>query len=93
MAELSPAAQAVLDAVLYRMCAGESEDYARGIAAAALRPAADQVVPDIDQSLLGGWKYATTVAQQKLQIKIRSDFLAIAAELEQAADTNTTEAQ
>jgi hypothetical protein len=40
---LSPAAQAVLDEVLYRMSAGESDSYARWIAAAALRAAADRV--------------------------------------------------
>ena len=44
MTKLSPAAQAVLDEVLYKMCAGESESYAQMIAAAALQAAVDQVV-------------------------------------------------
>jgi len=45
MTELSPAAQAVLSDVMYRMTAGESDSYARWIASAALRAAADQVAP------------------------------------------------
>jgi hypothetical protein len=44
MADLSPAAQAVLNEVLYQMCAGESESYAASIAAATVRAAADQVI-------------------------------------------------
>jgi hypothetical protein len=72
------------------MCAGESEDYARLIAAAALRAAADRIkrsaansTPSTDWG--DGWKDGVGDTAQGL--------LAIAAELKQAADTNTTEAQ
>ena len=71
MTDLSPAAQAVMDEVLYKMCAGESESYAQMIAAAALRAAADQVVSEPRAFISPG------TANQ-----IRSLFLAIAAELE-----------
>ena len=50
MADLSPAAQAVLNEVLYQMCAGESESYAASIAAATVRAAADQLGCDKNQS-------------------------------------------
>jgi hypothetical protein len=46
MAELSPAAQAVLDAARE---AWITKDDSRSIAAAALRAAADQVVPELDE--------------------------------------------
>jgi len=71
--QLSPAAQAVLDEVLYKMCAGESESYAQMIAAAVLRAAADQVVPP-DPC---GYDCCITQCEQ-----IRAEFLAIANELE-----------
>jgi hypothetical protein len=73
MVELSPAAQAVLDEVLYKMCAGESESYAQMIAAAALRAAATRLRCDHNQShQVGG------IIASRLQL------LAIAAELEGA---------
>jgi len=77
---LSPAAQAVLDEVLYKMCAGESDSYAQMIAAAALRAAANQVVPDEpycseDDSLC---EYLRRTQRQET----RAGFFAIAAELE-----------
>jgi hypothetical protein len=53
--QLSPTAQAVLDEVLYKMCAGESESYAQMIAAAALRAAAGCV----PKENWGGENYAT----------------------------------
>ena len=53
--QLSPTAQAVLDEVLYKMCAGESESYAQMIAAAALRAAAGYV----PKENWGGENYAT----------------------------------
>ena len=77
MTDLSPAAQAILDEVLYKMCAGESESYAQMIAAAALRAAADQVVPDIG--------YETDCLHEPVESElqcVRNRFLAIAAELE-----------
>ena len=79
MTDLSPAAQAVLDEVLYKMCAGESESYAQMIAAAALRAAADQarrtVVTGIPSTDWGkGWKQGA--------MDVAEGFLAIAAELE-----------
>ncbi len=40
---LSPSAQEVLSDVMYRMSAGESDSYARWIAAAAIRSAALQI--------------------------------------------------
>jgi hypothetical protein len=46
MSELSPAAQAVLDAARE---AWITKDDSRSIAAAALRAAADQVVPELDE--------------------------------------------
>ena len=73
MTNLSPAAQAVLDAV---------EDHGkfvyRNLAAAALRAAADQVVPE--EPLNGGnqrWMYERDTRQES-----RTQLLAIAAELE-----------
>jgi hypothetical protein len=74
MTPLSPAAQAVLDEVLYKMCAGECESYAQMIAAAALRAAVDQVVP----------------AQMNCGLpEIRAEFLAIFAELDGTTTTPT----
>ena len=71
---LSPAAQAVLDAAIN---VAESPD-AEAIAAAALRAAADQVVPE--EPLYGGdqrWMYERDTRQES-----RKKFLVIAAELE-----------
>ena len=48
MAELSPAAQAVLDDAMYKTSAGESDEYVCFIVAAALRAAADQVCHEWD---------------------------------------------
>jgi hypothetical protein len=86
MTDLPPAAQAVLDAF------GNASDgeYVEGVwvvnertmLAAALRAAADQVVPEEPE---GG------MAPRWIRQEVRRKFLAIAAELEQAA-INTTEA-
>jgi hypothetical protein len=43
MTDLSSTVQEVLDDVMYRMSAGESDSYARWIAAAAIRSAALQI--------------------------------------------------
>ena len=70
---LTPAAQAVLDAVI-EICPAPADE----IAAAALRAAADQVVPE--EPLYGGdqrWMYERDTRQAS-----RKKLLAIAAELE-----------
>ena len=79
MAELSPAAQAVLDATYQEM------DYAprrhvQWAAAAALRAAADQVVPEIN-----GMFISHAELQQE---KTRDQLLAIAAELDNTNNTS-----
>jgi hypothetical protein len=81
--ELSPAAQAVLDAAWpayddETLYVATGEQHAGMIAAAALRAAADQVVPepnDTDKALL-------SLAAIRNHCKVRDRFLAIAAELE-----------
>jgi hypothetical protein len=84
--QLSPAAQTVLDEVLYKMCAGESESYAQMIAAAALRAAADQVVPNGPKPSansdyhLNNWTKSMDQYYQRQQT--RDELLAIADELE-----------
>jgi hypothetical protein len=80
--QLSLATQAVLDEVLYKMCAGESESYAQMIAAAALKAAADQVVPDEEHP--GESQFWDDEADQEWQNNqhFRKKLLAIANELE-----------
>ena len=83
MAELSPAAQAVQDAAWpayddETLYVATGEQHAGMIAAAALQAAADQVVPepnDTDKALL-------SLAAIRNHCKVRDRFLAIAAELE-----------
>lgn len=70
--QLSPAALAVLEAA----CKGNSEGDIEGAVAAALRAAADRVVPDDNTWDRASW---SPFAGQ-----IRSEILAIAAELEGA---------
>jgi hypothetical protein len=67
MADLSPAAQAVLDAVR-KICPAPADE----IAAAALRAAADQVVPHT----------ASRTDRAAQRRKIRQEFLLIANELD-----------
>lgn len=77
MAELSHSARAVLDAA-YREIDYVPQGHVRWAAAAALRVAADQVVPepnDQDKELF-------SIAALRLRWVIRDQFLAIAAELE-----------
>jgi hypothetical protein len=72
MTDLSPPAQAVLDAAMqYEI---NPECYSREIAAAALRAAADQVVP-VEHEIIDNCWY------EKADL-IREQFLAIATELE-----------
>ena len=83
MAELSPAAQAVQDAAWpayddETLYVATGEQHAGMIAAAALRTAADQVVPepnDTDKALL-------SLAAIRNHCKVRDRLLAIAAELD-----------
>ncbi len=88
MADLSPAAQAVFDAYWespWDQSLQQHED--RLAIAAALRAAADQVVPETTTP----WNSTlTAIVSAK---GVRYQLLAIAAELEQVAPHNTTEAQ
>lgn len=78
VSNLSPAAQAVLDALYMEELNGPQQLMARAHAAAALRAAADQVVPeptDFD-------KAALSIAAIRNRCKVRDEILAIADELE-----------
>ena len=77
---LSPAAQAVLDAFLAEW-PDEALEQDRKCLAAALRAAADQVVPEqtADRNLGHSWEYIALVSNR---MATRSRLLAIAAELE-----------
>jgi len=76
MTELSPAAQAVLDAANGAQCYGPDDclNESRWIAAAALQAAADQVVPEHRPWL-------RTDGEPAARHKVRLELLAIAAEL------------
>jgi hypothetical protein len=75
VADLSPAAQAVLDAFLRAPCDNELS------VAATLRAAADQVVPEPLMIVEGGRTYEEAWTAT-VHDAIRRRFLAIAAELE-----------
>jgi hypothetical protein len=80
MTEPSPAAQAVLDAAWEEMKYASMPSLRKG-AAAALRAAADQVVPEEYLARFpndSAWQDGFTDANER----IRADLLAIAAELE-----------
>jgi hypothetical protein len=81
MADLSPAAQAVLDAASqYEI---NPECYSREIAAAALRAVADQVVPEDFCAEVLYWSSDDYEKGQEIHnSEIRSQLLTIAAELE-----------
>jgi len=82
MSTLSPAAQAVLDEVLYKMCAGESESYAQMIAAAALQAAVDQVKHEFPLcSPVTEWDSGHDAGIRRALNK----FLALAAELDKTS--------
>jgi hypothetical protein len=87
MTDLSPAAQAVLDAwdaKLDPMVTCLTHDPEREAIAAALRAAADQVVPPERERLFiekKAWDFELCV-----EVDIRDQLLAIAAELEQLDD-------
>ena len=81
MAELSPAAQAVLDAATERWL-DVDDDIPAQVAVAALRAAADQVVPE-EESCEGGFsdslEHQCRASERRLA---RAELLAIATELE-----------
>ena len=85
MADLSPQAQAVLDAANGANSYGPDDclNESRWIAAAALRAAADQVVPEPDDRDKDNF----SIRALRLRCVMRDQLLAIAAELE----TFTTE--
>jgi hypothetical protein len=70
MTKLSPATQAVLDAF-------RSSHTGQGCLAAALRAAADQVVPPQQKTPWG-----SVIQAHAAELRIRNEFLAIADELE-----------
>lgn len=77
MADLSPAAQAVLDAAMqYEI---NPECYSREIAAAALQAAADQVISPLPPPCEDFDEYAQGLLAA--HVKYRAELLAIAAEL------------
>jgi hypothetical protein len=77
---LSPAAQAILDALYMDELNGPEQLMARAHAAAALRAAADQVVPE--QPHEDTFEYCCDYSQSRTKDAIRHQFLAIANELE-----------
>ena len=91
MPELSPAAQAVLDAANGAQSYGSDDclNESRWIAAAALRAAADQVVPKEQRPPRRGMRLGGTGAlspdegAEDLRAATRRKLLGIAAELEQ----------
>jgi len=85
MTDLSPAAQAVLDAANNSSAYGPEDclNEARQIAAAALRAVADQVVPQCSQpSYADDFAHGAWFARDD----VRDDLLRIAAELEAPAN-------
>ena len=80
MTDLSPAAQAVLDALYMGELNGPQQLMARAHAAAALRAAADQVAPQNYDCAVDdrGW----IDGAEDRNAEIREQLLAIAAELE-----------
>ena len=75
---LSPAAQAVLDAVATELD-WDARYHSHTAAAAALRVAADQVAPECDMPILGN---DSTHGAWCARNDVRDDLLSIAAELE-----------
>jgi hypothetical protein len=84
---LSPAAQAVLDALHTENSTGPERYWARANAVAALRAAADQVVPIrlIDELDFSPGSCCERVLREE-RAEMRNDLLAIAAELEGSND-------
>jgi hypothetical protein len=84
MIELSPAAQAVLDAANGAQCYGPDDclNESRWIVAAALRAAADQITPEDYSCYTGHLEH--DFAMEARNESVREAILAIAAELEGA---------
>jgi hypothetical protein len=84
MTELSPQTQAVLDAAFSAYWSAEQEapNDEGMIAAAALRAAADQVVPEPDDIDKG----SLSLAAIRYRCKVRDQLLEVAAELEGGND-------
>ncbi len=80
MADLSPAAQAVLDALKMEGLTGPERFWARAHAAAALRAAADQVVP-VEPKIPDG-DLTEQAYRHDERYGIRAQLLALATELE-----------
>jgi hypothetical protein len=83
MSELSPSAQAVFDAYLNAPCGKSRQSWV----AAALRAAADQVVPELGRPRTADERTLYHEGRLDAVIRHRQHLLAIAAELE----TSTTE--
>jgi hypothetical protein len=81
MTELSPQAQAVLDAVR-EICPAPADE----IAAAALKAAADQVVPEDPPTFVDGGRSSEEQWMARVESSVRQQLLAIAAELEGGND-------
>jgi hypothetical protein len=79
---LSPAAQAVLDAVAAALERGYSGPAAYDIAAAALRAAADQAVPEEPPLTQRQASNVVCVKRYQQRQQIRSELLSIANELD-----------
>ncbi len=79
MADLSPAAQAVLSKIAASDCINRGEFYYRQLAAAALRAAADQVVPDEPDYMRAA---VPSTDWWDKHDSIRSELLTLATELE-----------
>jgi hypothetical protein len=77
MTELSPAAEAVFDALNMSELNGPQQSIALAHAAAALRAAADQVVPPEQKTPWG-----SVIQAHAAELRIRNELLAIADELE-----------
>lgn len=91
MTELSPAAQAVLDALCVDELNGSQQLVARAHAAAVLRAAADQVVPHsevVPQQDLESRREAMVWGMVNQTQVIRQQLLAIAAELERGGSAD-----
>ena len=82
MTDLSPAAQEILDQFVIGAC-GKTYDIHAGLAA-ALRAAADQVVPEERKEC----ECFTNEAIRLNRMGVRAEFLAIAAELETSTAEN-----
>ena len=82
MTELSPAAQAVWDAWQKAPISLDIEQSDRDALAAALRAAADQVVPHEATAPWDEFKYDYDGDRWEMRQWVRDQFLAIAAELE-----------